>query len=67
MSVTLETTAELEAAKAEAFPAFSGLKVLHIKRNVAAILRQIGASGIFESHTSTTSHILMRCSRVWIG
>jgi len=54
----LTTNAELNAEKAENLRAFSGLKLLHIKRQVAAILGQIGQDGIFDEYTKhDISHI----------
>lgn len=58
MTATLDSFAETEAVKAEDLPAFSGLKLLHIKRNVAEILKQIGGEGIFDAYTRhDISHI----------
>lgn len=54
----LRTRAELEAEKAEALPAFSGLKLLHVKRQVAELLGLIGRNGIFDEYTRhDISHI----------
>ena len=58
MTVTINTFAENEAVKAEELLAFSGLKLLHIKRTVAEILTQIGTGGIFDTYTRhDISHI----------
>ena len=58
MNIELGTNAEKNAARAEHLPAFSGLKLLHIKRNVAELLGQIGGQGIFDSYTRhDISHI----------
>jgi hypothetical protein len=55
---SLDTYAEQQAITAEELPAFSGLKLLHIKRNVAEILKQIGGEGIFDTYTRhDISHI----------
>jgi molecular chaperone HtpG len=50
-SVELTTTAEKKAAEAESLPAFSPIKLLHIKRSIAELLKQFGTSGIFEEYT----------------
>ena len=42
----LETEAEKQAQKAEELPAFSGIKLLHIKRQVDELLGLIGRDGI---------------------
>src|SRR5262249_40120900 len=56
--VTIGTYAEQQATKAEELPAFSGIKILHIKRTVAEILKQIGTEGIFDTYTRhDISHI----------
>jgi molecular chaperone HtpG len=47
----LTTLAEKEAEKAESLPAFSGVKLLHIKRQVAELLNLIGRDGIFDEYT----------------
>ena len=58
MSIDLTTRAEREAQKAEDLPAFSGIKLLHIKRSIAELLRQIGGNGIFDEYTRhDISHI----------
>lgn len=50
--------AELEAEKAENLKSFSGLKLLHVKKQVSAILAQIGRDGIFDEYTKhDISHI----------
>lgn len=51
MDVKLESIAEIEAAKSEKLPAFAGLNLLHIKRQVAKILSLFGRNGIFEEYT----------------
>lgn len=54
----LSSNAELMAEKAESLKAFSGLKLLHIKKNVASILNLIGRDGIFDEYTKhDISHI----------
>lgn len=58
MAENLETYAEAQAEKAESLPAFSGLKLLHIKRQVAILLGLIGRDGIFDEYTChSISHI----------
>ena len=54
----LETEAEKRAQKAEDLPAFSGIKLLHIKRQVGELLGLIGRNGIFDEYTKhDISHI----------
>jgi Histidine kinase-, DNA gyrase B-, and HSP90-like ATPase len=54
----LETKAEKRAQKAEELPAFSGIKLLHIKRQVDELLGLIGRDGIFDEYTKhDISHI----------
>lgn len=54
----LETEAEKRAQKAEELPAFSGIKLLHIKRQVATLLGLVGRDGIFDEYTKhDISHI----------
>ncbi len=54
----LETEAEKRAQKAEELPAFSGIKLLHIKRQVDELLGLIGRDGIFDEYTKhDISHI----------
>src|SRR6185503_11705911 len=58
MSVELSSLAEQEAKKAESLPAFGGLNLLHIKRQVALLLGLIGRGGIFDQYTRhDISHI----------
>jgi len=58
MAENLETHAEAQAEKAESLPAFSGLKLLHIKRQLAVLLGLIGRNGIFDEYTChNISHI----------
>ncbi len=58
MIKSLTTNAERCAERAECLPAFSGIKILHIKRSVADILSQIGRNGIFDEYTRhDVSHI----------
>ena len=58
MAVKLASVAENLAKEAENLPAFSGLNLLHIKRNVALMLEQIGRNGIFDQYTKhDISHI----------
>ena len=57
-SSVLVTSAEQFAERAEELPAFSGLKLLHIKREVTRILSLIGRGGIFDEYTlHDVSHI----------
>lgn len=62
------THAEREAEKAESLSAFSGMKLSHIKKQVAKILAQIGRNGIFDGYTKhDISHInYMLESLTWI-
>ncbi len=54
----LSSKAELSAEKAEGLPAFSGLKLLHVKRTVAEMLGLIGREGMFSEYTvHDISHI----------
>lgn len=58
MSIKLSTEAELLAEKAENLPAFSGLKLLHVKNELTKILALIGRDGIFDEYTlHDISHI----------
>lgn len=66
--IKLQSKAELQAEKAENLKAFSGLKLLHVKRQVSLILAQIGKDGIFDEYTKhDISHIdYMLNSLDWI-
>ncbi len=56
--VSLSSNAEKFAEKAEELNSFSGLKLLHIKKQLAKILAQIGKDGIFDEYTKhDISHI----------
>jgi len=56
--VTFDSFAELQAEKAENLPAFSGIKLRHIKQQLVHILGQIGRDGIFDEYTKhDISHI----------
>lgn len=58
MSVELCTLAERNAKRAESLPAFGGLNLLHIKRQVASLLGLIGREAIFSQYTKhDISHI----------
>ncbi len=58
MSEELQSRAEKEALKAEALQAFSGIKLLHIKREVEKLLGLIGREGFFNEFTRhDISHI----------
>ena len=56
-SSVLVTSAEQFAERAEELPAFSGLKLLHIKREVTRILSLIGRGGLDEYTLHDVSHI----------
>lgn len=47
----LNTAAELKAKEAEALHAFSGLNLLHIRREITKLLGLIGREGIFDQYT----------------
>lgn len=66
--ILLTSKAEKFAEKAESLKSFSGLKLLHVKRQVAHILGQIGRDGIFDEYTKhDISHIdFMLDSLDWI-
>lgn len=66
--IKLTSNAEINAEKAENLKAFSGIKLLHIKKQVAIILAQIGRDGIFDEYTKhDISHIdYMLDSLDWI-
>jgi molecular chaperone HtpG len=66
--ILLTSKAEKLAEKAESLKSFSGLKLLHVKRQVAHILGQIGRDGIFDEYTKhDISHIdFMLDSLEWI-
>ncbi|MDT0124890.1 ATP-binding protein [Paenibacillus sp. RRE4] len=49
--IDLNTDAEILAKQAESLQAFSGLNLLHIKREVSQMLNQIGKGGIFDQYT----------------
>lgn len=67
-SSELITQAERKAEKAESLGAFGGLKLLHIKRQVAEILNLVGRGGVFEEYTKhDISHLnTMLKSLDWI-
>ena len=66
--IKLKSKAEEKAEKAENLNAFSGIKLLHIKKQVSLILAQIGREGIFDEYTKhDISHIdYMLDSLEWI-
>jgi molecular chaperone HtpG len=68
MKTDFTTLAEQEAKKAESLPAFGGLNLLHIKRQVAVLLGLIGRGGIFDQYTRhDISHIdEMLASLEWL-
>lgn len=68
MSVTLNSEAEHNAKPSESLSIFKGLNILHIKHNVAEILKHIGQNGIFDEYTKhDVSHIdAMLDSLQWI-
>ncbi|MDD5095684.1 MAG: hypothetical protein PHV74_15120 [Dehalococcoidia bacterium] len=51
MTVKLASKAETEAQKAERLPAFGGINVLHIKRQLSELLLLIGRDGVFDEYT----------------
>ncbi len=51
MSVGLTSYAENQAEKAESLHAFGGIKLLHIKRELAQLLKLIGRDGFFATYT----------------
>src|SRR5688500_7840971 len=66
--INLTSLAEKQAERAEHLKAFSGLKLLHVKRQIALVLGQIGRGGIFDEYTKhDISHIdYMLDSLEWI-
>ncbi|REA60670.1 ATP-binding protein [Dyadobacter luteus] len=66
--VLLTSKAERLAEKAENLSSFSGLKLLHVKKQISLILGQIGKNGIFDEYTKhDISHIdFMLDSLEWI-
>jgi molecular chaperone HtpG len=58
MDLQLPSLAEQKASKAEKFQCFSGLNLLHIRREVQKLLGLIGGNGIFDEYTRhDISHI----------
>ena len=58
MHLELPSLAEQRASKAEKFRCFSGLNLLHIRREVQKLLGLIGGNGIFDEYTRhDISHI----------
>ena len=58
MIEALRTSAEKQAEKAEELGPFSGVKLLHIKRQLSELLSLIGRNGIFDEYTRhDISHI----------
>ena len=58
MEINLETNAERLAKGAESLKAFSGINLVHIKRQVAELLNLIGRNGLFDEYTKhDISHI----------
>jgi hypothetical protein len=54
----LETDAERRAEVAESLPAFSGLKLLHVKKQLEILLGLIGRNEVFDEYTRhDVSHI----------
>ena len=64
----LQSVAERRAEVAESLPAFSGVKLLHIKRQLEILLGLIGRNGIFDEYTvHGVSHVdKMLTSLEWI-
>ncbi|WP_286734034.1 MULTISPECIES: HD domain-containing protein [Sphingobacterium] len=67
-TIKLTSDAEKYAESAEQLSAFSGLKLLHVKRSIASILNLIGRNEIFDEYTKhNISHIdFMLQSLDWI-
>ena len=58
MDLQLPSLAEQRASKGEKFRCFSGLNLLHIRREVQKLLGLIGGNGIFDEYTRhDISHI----------
>lgn len=58
MDQTLSSQVERGAQGCETLRAFSGLNLLHVKRQVALLLEMIGRDGIFDEYTvHNISHI----------
>jgi hypothetical protein len=51
MEISITTEAEKQAELAEKYKAFSGIKLLHIKRQVAELIALIGRDGFFATYT----------------
>lgn len=68
IGVQLSSNAEKLAEEAEGLKAFGGLKLLHVKRQIASIVSFIGREGIFDEYTKhDISHIdYMLSSLDWI-
>lgn len=68
MVATLNTDAEQRASKAEELSAFSGLKLLNVRRNLEPLLELIGREQIFSEYTRhDISHINQMLSMLeWI-
>ena len=55
---SLHTQAELQALAAEELEAFSGIKLAHVKKQIATLLTHIGRDGIFDEYTKhDISHV----------
>jgi molecular chaperone HtpG len=58
MSIELASMPEQKAEQAQRLAAFTGVNLLHIKRQVEQLLAQIGGNGIFDEYTKhDISHI----------
>lgn len=58
MNITLTSNAEKNAENAESLKVFSGIKLLHIKKEITKILSLIGQNNIFDQYTKhDISHI----------
>ena len=58
VSIEITTFAEQQAKSSETSPAFGGVNLLHIKRQVASLLGLIGQQGVFDQYTKhDISHI----------
>jgi molecular chaperone HtpG len=68
MTISLKYSSEERARQASDLPAFSGVDVLHIKRQVGQLLDLIGGHGIFDEYTlHNVTHIETMISMLeWI-
>lgn len=66
MSEELEFYLEKKAEKAESLRIFSGVKLLHIKRQVEILLSHIGDNGIFAEYTKMNMSDLLRKQKKYL-